>query len=126
MSSVKFNTALSNKLQVYPTPGRLLKASIEIDDTAASDVYYIQCFNLADIPVNGTALTATNTICAVFAAKHTTGTPTLVNLDFVNDKTNGNSGFEFNTALTIAASTTQFTITAATNIFVATAYYETI
>lgn len=124
MNNIKFNTALSNKLQLYTGAGNLLKAHVQIDSTAATGTYYVQVFDAADVPANTTALTATNSLCSVEGVSHTTGAFTDINFDFTNGKTNETSGTEFRNGCTIGMSTTQFTATATGAIMVATAYFE--
>lgn len=126
MSSTKFSTALGSKLIVYAQAGVLLKLNVRIDSSASTGLYYIQVWDATDVPIDTTAVTATNTIVCVGAADHTTAHFTNVNFDLTNNKTNGDSGTAFKNGCTVGISSTQFTKTATGNIAVITATYETV
>lgn len=126
MSSIKFSTALGNKLIVYAQAGMLLKVNVQIHSTTATGVYYLQLWDATDVPADAVAVTATNTLVGTTGVAHTLNGFSSFNFDLTNNKSNGDSGAEFKNGCTLGLSSTQFTKTATGSIAVFTAEYETL
>lgn len=124
MAQSKFSTALASKLIVRTTPGIFYKASGKLHSTLATGSYFIHLWNLTDVPIDTTAISATNCIMGPIEVIHTTGTTSKFDIDACNGKTNDRNGIPFITALTIGLSTTEFTQTAGTSVLSVTALVE--
>lgn len=109
-----FSTALANKLIIKATGGVLRAITARLDSTAPTATYYLQVWNLADIPADTTAVSAANSMMAPFKVAHTSGTNDTITLDFA-EGVNGGAG------LTIGLSTSEFTATASGSYLSATA-----
>lgn len=113
-----FNVALASNVVMKAAPGRLRWLRVQIDSSGATDIYYLQIWNLAAAPADATAVTAANTLHAVVAIPHTNGTDTSPLPFYFED------GLEFEVGCTVGISTTQFTKTAAAAYLVATGGVE--
>jgi hypothetical protein len=106
--STKFTEALAAKLVISATPATLRSFAGRIDATATSATYYIQLWNLVDVPANATAVTAANgALMAPFKVAHVSGTDDQLVFDF------GDAGIAGSAGLVVGLSTTEFTKTAA-------------
>lgn len=105
--SLVFTTALASKLIARATPGRLRVASGRIDSTAPTAVYYVHCWNLADVPANATAVSSSNALMAPFKVNHVLGFDDYLTFEF------SAPGAAATVGGTFGLSTTEFTQTAA-------------
>lgn len=102
-----FTTALASKLIVSAANNSTIRSvSGRLDATAASGTYYLQCWNLDDVPADTTVVTLLNALMAPLKIVHTLGTDDEINVDFDDGGTEGSDGIVF------GLSTTQFTQTA--------------
>ncbi len=116
--SVVFSTGLAAKLIIKATAGNLRSISGRIDSTHATASYYLQLWNLADVPADATATSvAAGALMAPFKIQHVTGTDSRFVLDFAE-------GIYGSTGLVIGLSTTEFTKTASGSFLSATAEYK--
>lgn len=111
------STALEPSSVTSAAPALLASGFIFIDDTAATDIYYLQFFNSTTVPADTTASTG---IISPIIINHTTGTPTKVDFSFLDE-----NGIFFSTGIAWAISTTQFTKTVAGNVATGTIFYKT-
>ncbi len=115
--SVALSTTLAAKLIVKTRPGNLRSLSGRLDSTLATGTYYLQLWNLADVPADTTAVSSTNSLMAPFKIQHTTGTDSRFVLDFPES-------VYASVGITLGLSTTEFTKTAGTSVLSATAEYK--
>jgi hypothetical protein len=112
--SVIFSTALAAKLIIKASAGKIRHIEGRIDSTASTATYYVQLWNLTDVPGDATAVSSTNARMAPFKIQHTSGTDDYFEIDF------SDPGVAADTGLTLGLSTTEFTKTAAGSFLSAT------
>lgn len=101
-----FSTALATKLIIKTSEGRLRSIAGRIDATAGSATYYIQLWDLTDVPADATATTpALGALMAPYKIVHVSGTDDKFSLDFAE-------GILGKTGLVVGLSSTEFTKTA--------------
>lgn len=101
--SVDGSAALEASTVTKATPGNLHKALVRIDSSAGTDDYYIQFLNAAALPADG----AVTHLIPPIKVQHTTGTDSVIEIDF------GDNCIAFSTGLVMCISTTEFTKTIA-------------
>lgn len=104
-----FTTALAKSAIARTSLGDFFKMFGRIDATAASGTYYLQIFDSATLPADGTSVAS----CIMSPIKfvHTNGTDTPFDIDLINGQTNSRNGVAFANGLTWCFSTTEFTKT---------------
>lgn len=105
--SLIFSLALAAKLIVKATPGTLRALSGRVDSTAPSATYYLQLWNLADVPADATAITLLNSLMSPVKVQHTLGLDDRFAFDFTEGGAPASAG------VVLGLSTTEFTKTAA-------------
>jgi hypothetical protein len=105
--SMALSTALASKLIVKATSGKLRSASGRLDTSAPNGTYYLQLWNLADVPADTTAVSTTNVKMAPQKIIHVQGVDDFFQFDF------GDAGISASVGLTFGLSSTEFTQTAA-------------
>lgn len=110
------SAALEASSVVSAAPALLGSGFLFIDETAATDIYYLQFFNSTTVPADATASTG---VISPISINHTTGTPTKIDFSFLEE-----NGIYFSTGIAWAISTTQFTKTVTGNIASGTIFYK--
>lgn len=110
-------TALASSLLVKSSAAVFGVASGRLDSSAATGNYYVQVWNLAALPVDGTAVSSVNSLLAPFKIAHTLG------IDDYFDFATPAGGDTASAGIVIGLSTTEFTKTAAGNLMSASASY---
>lgn len=111
-------TALAAKLIIKATAGVIRSISGRLDTSAGTAAYYLQLWNLADVPADATAVTTTNSLMAPYKIAHTNGTDNWWSLDFTQNGVYGGTG------IVMGLSTTEFTKTASTALLTLSALYK--
>ncbi len=113
-----FTTALASKLIVSTVNLSTIRSvSGRLDATAASGTYYLQCWNLDDVPVDTTPVADATNLMGPLKIVHVLGTDDEINVDF------DDGGTEASLGITFGLSTTEFTQTAAGDFLSLTASY---
>jgi hypothetical protein len=113
-----FSTALASKLIVSTVNLSTIRSvSGRLDATAASGTYFLQCWNLDDVPADTTVVGAGNALMNPLKIVHTLGTDDEINVDFDDGGTEASAG------ITFGLSTTEFAQTAAGAFLSLTASY---
>jgi hypothetical protein len=115
--AVIFTTALATKLVVKAAAGQIRSASGRVDSTAPSATYYVQLWNLTDVPADATAVTTGNSLMAPLKVQHVLGFDDTFSFEF------GEPGVIASAGIAIGLSTTEFTKTAAGAYLSVTAEY---
>jgi len=95
------STAYEESHVLLAEAGVVRAVHVEIDPSAATDIYYVQFFNLTAEPADATAVTFE----VPFAINHTTGAPSARSIDF------GLAGMPCSVGCVVVLSTTAFTKT---------------
>lgn len=109
--SNNFSTVLANSFVVKSTAGTLRNLTMRVDGTLASGTYYVQLWNLAALPANGTVVGSANSLDAPVKVVHVLGTDDLVVYDFAE------LGIPFTAGAVLGLSSTEFTKTAVAGTF---------
>jgi len=110
------SAALEASSVTSAAPALLASGYILIDETAATDIYYLQFFNSTTVPADTASATS---IISPIPINHTNGIPTKVDFSFLEE-----NGIFFSVGISWAISTTQFTKTVAGNVASGTIFYK--
>ena len=108
------SAALENDSASKASAGYLVTAFGRIDSTAATDDYYVQFYDSATVPADGTV----TFLLAPIRIAHTTGTSSTVDLDLKREYIYASAGISW------AISTTEFTKTVAGDVASMTVLYK--
>jgi hypothetical protein len=101
-----FSEALENEAVAATSAGVLRNMTVSIDSTLASGTYYLQLWDLASVPADGTAVTDANSHASPVKVIHTVGVEDLVRYDF------SEFGVDMTAGASVNLSSTRFTKTA--------------
>lgn len=106
-----FSTALSNSFIIRAAPGTIRNLTFRLDSTLASGTYYLQVWDLAAPPVDGTAVTLVNSLDAPLKIVHVLGVDDLIVKDW------SELGVDFDVGASLNISSTEFTKTTVAGAF---------
>jgi hypothetical protein len=115
-----FSTALAASFVIRAAPGILRSVTAVVDGAVASGTYYLQLWDQAAVPVEGTAVTLANSLASPVKIVHVLGTDDTVRYDF------DEYGVDMDFGGSLNLSTTRFTktILAGSNLAVTSAEYR--
>jgi hypothetical protein len=100
-----FSTALANTFTILPSAGTVRSITVRLDGTAPSATYYLQVWDAAAVPADGTAVSLTNSLLAPEKLVHVLGTDQSVRIDY------NELGVDFDNGAILVLSSTEFTKT---------------
>lgn len=113
-----FSTALANDFTVLASPGTIRSITVRLDATAPSATYYLQVWDAAAVPANGTAVILSNSLLAPEKFVHVLGVDQTVRIDY------NELGVEFDNGAILVLSSTEFTKTAVAGAYLSVASAE--
>jgi hypothetical protein len=114
--STSFTSAITSSLLIKAAPGVLRSLSARIDQTAETRNYYLQLFDAASMPAEGT--TTTSMLVAPYKVQHVTGSDAFVTADFTQN------GIYASVGIMAILSSTEFTKTITGSFMTLTALYK--
>ena len=100
-----FSTVLAKNFIIFAGTGVLRSITLRIESTLAAGTYYLQLWNRATPPADGTAVTLVNSLAAPYKVQHVLGQDDVLRYDF------DEHGIEFDPGACLNLSTTEFTKT---------------
>jgi hypothetical protein len=106
-----FSVALANSFVVSTAPGIARSLTLQIDGTLASGTYYLQLWNLAAVPADGTAVAVANGLLSPVKVVHVLNVDDTVRVDY------DELGVEYSAGWVLNLSSTRFTKTTVAGTF---------
>jgi hypothetical protein len=106
-----FSIVLANSFVVKASPGIIRSNTVRVDSTLATGTYYVQFWDAAAPPVDGTAVTLANSLTAPVKVIHVSGVNDIIEYNF------DEYGVTFDNGASLNLSSTEFTKTTVAGAF---------